>query len=467
MMSVRRARIAQGVGAVGLAVAATVWAAPGGPPSGTRLTIWTLAPGAEVGGAENGALSYGGGHGGTPPAYVTERRTLEVAAGSAVELRLPGVSPVLDPTSVQLRDLADPSELAVSAQRFQPGARTPVELLRRGIGATVTAVTAKGEVSGVLRAVDDTTLAIETATGLAILERGDYVRDVRIAGLKDVGAPALAWRVAARRAGAHDVEVGYRTDDLAWTADYTAIVGDHETVDFQALAGIRNDTGARFADAIVTLAQRDRPSIALAAPVTLGEHELVHVALAPPRVGVHARAVVEFEAVVDQSGSYRDFPNTECTAVGLADGAAGAQTALELDVPPGTPLPPGRLRVWRRAGTLTELASEGQLVVGAGGGVVRLRLGKTHDVEGERRAVGCDLDEQARTLKERVEVVVHNKSARALDVVVREYLWRSPLYKLDVPGWRRAGDGAVEEKRLHVAAGASATWAYSVAYSWN
>ena len=134
---------------VPFAAAAALFAADAGADDAkTTITVWS-SPSA---GAMAGYGAYGGyGYGGyTAPsgAMITERREVDVTAGG--EVRITGIAATVDPATVQLRSLTDPGGLTVSEQRFVPGASTPDEILARHVGDTVTIVTPKSEVTGVL-----------------------------------------------------------------------------------------------------------------------------------------------------------------------------------------------------------------------------------------------------------------------------------------------------------------------------
>ncbi len=465
----------------GLALAAGTLAARAGAHDGrsTAITIW-------AGSAANPA--YGGNtYGGLTPttgAMVTEQRTIDITGG---EVRLSGVPATLDGASVHLRDLGDPSGLAVTEQRFSPGARTPLEVIAHGIGGPVTVVTTKGEVIGTLRAADEQALVVETAAGLQVLHREGYVLDVKLGGgaaMHDLDKPSLAWRVTAKKPGPHAVEITYRADGLSWSADYLAILDDAGTLEFSAVASIKNGTTAAFDDAEVTLvtgATSLSPGAAPATPVPrpttparfvvptpvhIGAGEVVQVELLPSRGALKTRTVVGYEAMSDQSENYQEFANTDCSQFnGVGVPAGTAHVAVEVELPPNAVLPPGRVRIFQRTGKHVDVLGDDQLSLA--NGVARIRISPDAEITGERHATACDYDENARTLREKIAVTITSKAKKPLDVVVREYMWRAPLYKVEEPGWKRPASGQAEEKRLHLAPGGKASWAYSVIYTWN
>ena len=187
---------------------------------------------------------------------ITDQREIDVVSGG--EVRVTGVAATVDPASVQLRGISEPGGFTVSEQRFVPGATTPDEILARHVGDAVTVVTAKGEVSGVLRSIDAQALVVEVGAGdqrrLQVMRRDGYVQDVRVPAGGGVDRPELVWQLAAKRPGKQTVELSYRADGMSWTADYMAILDDAaKTLDFSAWATVKNASGATFDNAELTL----------------------------------------------------------------------------------------------------------------------------------------------------------------------------------------------------------------------
>jgi hypothetical protein len=453
----------------------------------TTITVWAAAPPPPP---AYGGVSYGGY---APPsgALISEQREVDMQGG---EVRVSGVAATIEPASVQLRDLTDPTGTSVREQRFVPGAITPDEILARHLGDPITVVTAKGELAGTLRAIDAQALVIEIGSGdqrhLQVLRR-ELAQDVRLPAGASADKPSLVWRLAAKKPGKHSVEITYRADGMSWTADYLAILDDaQKTIDFSAWATIKNATGASYDEAEVVLVsggvggpqtnavtpyvsapQRmlaPPQRFAVPTPVKIGTGEAVQVELLKPRVGAKARSVVTFEAMPDPSPGFQAYPGVDCNQWNATTSSTGrAEVAIELDVPTTAPLPDGRVRMFKRKGERLEVVSEDQLRSSAG--VARIRLAPDTEVTGERHAVQCTYDERARTIHEKVEVKLENKSKQPVDVVVREFLWRWPMWHIDAADESVKGARAgtqTQEYRVAVPAGGKKSLTYGVSYSW-
>jgi hypothetical protein len=445
----------------------------------TQITIWASAPGAGAfGGATYGGVTP------TTGAMISEQREIEVSATG--EVRLQNVASTADPASVQLRDLTEPGA-SITEQRFLPGATTPTELIARHVGEQLTVTTAKGDVGGVLRAIDDHVVVLELGTGdqrrTTVLRR-DHALDIRFAGASS-DKPSLAWRIASKKPGKHSIELSYRAAGMSWDADYLAVLDEPgKQLDFSAWATIKNATGVTFDQTELVLvnggtvqppvlpnARGARPSPApdrftVPAAVRLGTGDTVQLELMPPRLAAKVRPIVTYEAMPDPAAEYQTDPNVDCTAFnGTGMGSGRAELALELDVPAQTRLPEGRVRLFHRRATRLEVVSEDQLHTAAG--LARIRLSPGTEITGERRAVSCNIDERAHTLQEKIEVKIENKGAQPADVVVREFMWRWMVWRLDSEdhkGVRVAPQ--THEYRLRVPAKGTQSVTYSVVYAW-
>jgi hypothetical protein len=462
------------------AVAGLATTAGAGSGARTRITVWAAPTTAAYGG-----LGYGG-YAPTTGAMIIEQREVDVPATG--EIRIAGVAATVDPGSVQLRDLSDASA-TVAQQRFLPGAVTPTEILGQHLGDPVTVVTTKGEVTGVLRSVDEAVLVLEVGSGdqrrLQIMRRDGYVQDVRLPAGTGVDKPTLAWQVETKKRGTHTIEASYRAEGIAWSADYLAVLdATGKAVDFSAWATVKNATGASFDHAELTLvsggnagpslpnpygtprARTPAPPLryVVPSPVHLGAGQSVQVELVPPRLAAKARTVVTYEAIPDQSENYQAYPNTDCSQFAGAPTATGqAEVAVELDIPATTALPAGRVRTFRRLPDRLEVVSEEQLRTSPG--LARIRIAPASDITGERLAT-CTYDERGKTITEKVTVKLENTSKQAADVVLREFLWRWPIWRLEAEDTRGTRAGTqTQEYRVSLPAGGKRSVTYSVLYT--
>ena len=97
-----------------------------------------------------------------------------------------------------------------------------------------------------------------------------------------------------------------------------------------------------------------------------------------------------------------------------------------------------------------------------------MRLATHTELTGERKTT-CTVDERARTMTEKVDLKVENKGKQAVDAVVREYMWRYSVWRVDpadesVKG--QPGGPQAKEYRVNVPAGGKKSITYTVVYQW-
>jgi hypothetical protein len=495
-----RGIVCAGAAVVATATLATIAAAGLSTGPRTTITIWSQGTATPLNAAAYGGAGYGGVNLTPTGALVVEDREVDVPADG--QLRLAGIAGKLDPGSIQVRSLTEPTA-QVSEQRFVPGAESPTDILAHHVGDQVVVVTPKGDVPGVLRAVDATTLVLEVGTGdqrhLQLMRRDGFVQDIRLPPGAALDKPGLALRLAVKKPGKQTLELAYRTEAMTWSADYLAVLDDAGTVDFSAWATIDNQTGAAFDDAEVTLVGGGTPAPAVvnaygmpapqpARPGTqaryvlpgrarLGANEQVQVELVPPRTNIKAATTVIADLMPGQldeevAGQFQ----ADCTTLfnGSTEPTAKLDTTLEIDVPTQTPLPDGKVRLFRRHGTgisgggagHLEVLSEDQLRSAAG--VARVPIAAAdNDLKVARTQGACNYDEAKHRLDEHLEIELESTATRPLDVVVRETMWRAATWKIDPGDENMKGTKAgprFHEWRVRLAPKEKKTIAYTVAY---
>jgi hypothetical protein len=135
----------------------------------------------------------------------------------------------------------------------------------------------------------------------------------------------------------------------------------------------------------------------------------------------------------------------------------------------GIPLPAGRVRVSQqdKADGSLEFIGEDAIDHTPKNEDVRVRLGTAFDVVGERRQTDFTLDTKKRVMEEAFEIKLRNHKAQAVEVVVRENLYRWSEWSLvdqSTPSEKK--DAQTVEFPVRVAADGEAVVTYRVRYSW-
>jgi hypothetical protein len=497
--AVRRQRVGSrswrsGLLAVSVGVALSMASAHVLAEPGASITIYRVGGSMPAYGLYGG-VGYGGyamaGQSGSGYAVIAERRALDLVKGDN-QVSFVGVAAGIDPSTVQFHSVTDPDGTSVVEQSFAYDLASPEALLARYRGHRITAVTSDGEVSGTLLAHDGGRLVLDTGDSklpVRIVERSG-LRDIRFSALDGglVTEPTLRWRIRAGRAGRHQADVSYRASGLAWSADYAAVLdGASNKVDLSGWVTVSNQSGTDFSDAKLTLVSSSAPATPqvytgyigaspsssapevypLDRPATLPSGATVQLELFAPTAGARSRELIVYEPLANTAFYASGYPNSDCYAYQYQPVRSSSDRVLEVTPGRRHALPDGRLRVFRRAadGTLGMIGED--QVVPDEHGALRVRVGTTEDIKGERRQLECRPDQSGRALAEKIEVKVSNASKKAAHVVVREYMqrWSNWTVSGESVKSRRSGQVA-EEYALDIPAGGSKTVTYTVNYVW-
>jgi hypothetical protein len=446
-------------------------------------------------------------------ALVRDSRRMELGGGSS-ELRFTDVARRIDPTTVAFASLTDPEGTRVVEQNFQFDLVSQQKLIERFIASEISVDQVKGD------QVVTTTGTLLSAEGGLILQKpsGEIVTlssysagDVRFPSLPGglITKPTLVWLLDAKKGGAHDTRVSYQTGGMTWWADYNVTLREQAEsceMDLAAWVTIVNRAGASFPDTQLKLVAGE-VNRAPAAPMamqmvrrkteyaaadmaaagfqetTLSEFHLYtlgrrtdlpdnstkQLELFPASKSVPCRKELVFSAEPAYSPHYSS-PISDQGYAATAEGKTGAYVEFENKETAGMgmPLPAGRVRVNQAAadGSL-EFVGEDVLKHTPRGETVRVKLGNSFDVVGERKQTSFEYDDSADTIEESFEVSVRNRKKEAVRVVAREYLYRWS-------GWKIAASSADYVKRdartvdfpLEIPADGEAKFTYTVRYAW-
>jgi hypothetical protein len=400
-------------------------------------------------------------------ALVRHERTLTIPAGRS-QLRFTDVAALIDPTTVTFTSLSD-AGTRVLEQNFQFDLVSTDKLLQKYIDRPLTVERSSGGQS-----VSTTGTLLSAADGL-VLRSADgslnAVRDYQSIRFQElpgglITRPTLLWEVASAKAGDQRARVSYQSGGITWWSDYNLIFSpgadaNNGFVDLAAWVSVINQSGASYPEARLKL--------------IAGEVNRAQPA-APPRL-MMARAMDGMEkdsgGFVEQSfdefhlytlGRRTSLPNNSTKQIELFDQArrVPAQRQLVFAATPGLfgsgeplldrgyglgqpakvqtflqfrndrasglglPLPAGRIRVSRLDKADGSLEFIGEDVIGhtPRDERVRVRLGSAFDVVGERTQRDFTVDSRGKVMEEEITVELRNHKDEAVEVQVREGLYR-------------------------------------------
>jgi hypothetical protein len=471
------------------------------------LTIYSSAQPGQI--STERLASYGA----SLPGYalVRDGRKMTLQAGNG-ELRFTDVAKRIDPTTVAFESLTDPAGTRVVEQNYQYDLVSSEKLLERYVGEKITVEQLRGNeverINGTLLSAQGGSLILQRDNG-EVLSLSNF-SNVSFPSLPGglITKPTLVWLVNAKRAGTHDTRVSYQTQGMTWWADYNISLresGDNCSMDLSSWVTIVNQSGGSYPAAQLKLIAGDvnrAPSAPRAAPMmmrkgaavaeiadqgfsesslfeyhlyTLGrrsdlpDNSTKQLELFPTAVNVACRKQLVFTASPQAQG-YWSQPIADQGYGATTDGTVGAYLEFENKETNqlGVPFPAGRMRVNQASadGSL-EFIGEDVIKHTPRNETIRIKLGNSFDVVGERRQTGFTLDSAGRTIDESFEISVRNRKKSSATVVVREYLYRWSTWKVTAKNHDfEKRDSQTIDFPLTIAANGEAKLSYSVRYTW-
>ncbi len=455
---------------------------------------------------------------GSPPAnelpgfaLVRLDRDLELARGRST-FKLTDVAALLDPTTVQFLSLTDPAGTKVLEQNFQFDLVSQDKLLSKYIDRDVSVEQQQGDgvkvIEGTLLSSNDGLVLRDSDGQIHALREWSNMRFGELPGGL-ITRPTLEWDVISAKGGTHRSRVSYQTGGITWWADYNLIFSEGADansgfVDVGAWVSLLNQSGARYEDAKLKLIAGDVNRVE-------PQQKLLRMQVQELAVASDAAAGFEekafFEYHLYTLGRPATIPNNSTKQIELFDQATrvpakkrlvyygadfggyyggpmmdrefGPSSNTKVDVwlsfrndktsGMGMPLPAGRIRVSQqdKADGSLEFIGEDKIDHTAKDEDVRVRLGTAFDVVGERRQTDFVLNTKGRVMEESFEIKVRNHKEQAVEVIVRENLYRWSQWSLiqqSIPSEKK--DARTVEFPVRVAAGGEAVVTYRVRYTW-
>jgi hypothetical protein len=452
-------------------------------------------------------------YGGSLPGYalVRDGRKMNLQAGNS-ELRFTDVAKRIDPTTVAFESLTDPAGTRVVEQNYQYDLVSSEKLLERYVGEKISVEQLRGNevesINGTLLSAQGGSLILQRDNG-EVLSLSNF-SNVSFPSLPGglITKPTLVWLVNAKRAGSHDTRVSYQTQGMTWWADYNISLresGDECSMDLSSWVTIVNQSGGSYPAAQLKLIAGDvnrAPSAPQPAPMmmrkgaataemadqgfsesslfeyhlyTLGrrsdlpDNSTKQLELFPTAVNVACKKQLVFTASPQAQG-YWSQPIADQGYGATTNGTVGAYLEFENREANqlGVPFPAGRMRVNQASadGSL-EFIGEDVIKHTPRNETIRIKLGNSFDVVGERRQTGYALDSAGRTIDESFEISVRNRKKTSATVVVREYLYRWSTWKVTAKNHDfEKRDTQTIDFPLTIPADGEAKLSYSVRYTW-
>ena len=446
------------------------------------------------------------------PGYGVVKVVRKVSIPKGVgDLAFTDVAAYIDPTTVGFVDLED-AKTAVLEQNFQFDLVSPSKLLERYIGLEITATVPRGEgveaVTGVLLSASQGQLVVRNAKGVHILQQS--TAQVALAELPGglLTKPTLLWKVASESGGEHLVRTTYRTGGMTWRADYNIVLdGSDRSADLSGWVSLMNLSGASFDDAELKLVAGKVNMVApkpgrggmVGAPAMRAEmmadgaagfvekeffeyhlytlprrtdvaqNSTQQIALFPPVSGFKVRKELVLDWSVGFSAPPQPYVERDLVAGGVRKPAVLVSFENKKDNALGMPLPAGKVRVFKTDADDGALEFIGEDLIDhtPRNETVRVKLGESFDVVGERTRTDFTIDTAAKRMTESFRIEVRNQKSAAQRVKVVEHLFRWTNWSITKKSddFTRT-DASTTVWEVDVPSEGKRTIEYTVVYTW-
>ncbi|MDB6172047.1 MAG: hypothetical protein JWL59_1358 [Chthoniobacteraceae bacterium] len=442
-------------------------------------------------------------------AVVRDTVPLDLKAGTN-DARFAGVTALVEPDSVILRDPAGKNALRVLEQNYRNDPVSEVLLLSLFEGQTLTFAKPEpqkadriimGKVirSGYVPGGENIAPIIEVDGQLQFTLPGEP----RFPSLGNDSQlkPALTWKIESPAAARFNAELAYVSSGFSWEASYNVVSPENGgALDLTGWITMKNESGATFTNAKVKLMAGDvgkiqpkslplgraeafaaapEPQVSektfdeyhlytLAQPTTLHDKETKQVefsraaGIKADRFYVYDGADIEGPVESAQQNvpdygtsskkkvaTFREFKNSEANHLGI-------------------PLPKGRIRFYQQdTGGQLEFIGEAEIGHTPKDETVRLYVGDSFDLVGEHRRTHFAADEDNHRATESFEIKLRNRKKEPVEIRVVEHLYRWPNWAITAKSQEfEKKDAQTLEFKVPVKPGEEATVTYTVKYTW-
>jgi hypothetical protein len=185
---------------------------------------------------------------------VKDTREARLDAGTG-EVKFMDVAAQIDPTSVHLKSLTDPSGLAILEQNYEYDLLTSEKLMEKYVGKRVRIYQGNGSYqTATLLSTSGPVWEIDGQIHMG------FFGNVVLPALPEylVSKPTLVWLLRNARSTAQRIEASYLTAGISWKADYVMVIDASDTrSDLTGWVTIDNKSGGTFTNAALKLVAGD------------------------------------------------------------------------------------------------------------------------------------------------------------------------------------------------------------------
>ncbi|MCC7260418.1 MAG: DUF4139 domain-containing protein, partial [Alphaproteobacteria bacterium] len=448
-------------------------------------------------------------------AIVRDERMMNLPEKTS-HLQFSDVAAYIDPTTVNITSLTSPDDTQVIEQNYLFDLVNRSALLQRFIDKEITVEQSLGDKvephTGTLLSVDGDGAILKKKDGAVEAVRN--ISNIQLPELPGglITKPTLDWQIATGTPGDQRMRVSYQTGGITWWADYNFVFTPDKNpnkglLDVNAWVSILNQSGASYDDARLKLmageVQRIQPSAprmykaemmmdaagaapapgfaeksffeyhlyTLERPATIPDNSTKQLSLFPSAHGVPVEKILLYDGGSD---SYYYDPGSVQIDQGFGSGS-NDKVAVYLTFKNskenglGRPLPAGRIRVNQLDTDDNSMEFIGEDIIGhtPKDEDVRIKLGESFDVKGERVQTDFSVDEARKVMEETYQITLRNHKDAAIAVKVKENLTRSRNWSITKKSHEYE---KIDSHTLHfpvtVPANGKIIITYTVKYTW-
>jgi hypothetical protein len=318
--------------------------------------------------------------------------------------------------------------------------------------------------------------------------------------------PTLSWKMNAAAAGKLNAEIAYVTGGFTWQASYNLVAPEKgDRVDFVGWITMRNDSGVAFQNAKIKLMAGDvnkvqpvnrRPGFATG-NVGAGAREMAAAVTEKAFDEFHLYTLANPATLRDKETKQVEFvraTGVKADRIYVYDGAAlggwrrgmmmgdnpsyGTQSNKKVNVfrefknteenKLGLPLPKGRVRFYSQdEDRQLEFVGENEIDHTAKNELVRIYVGDSFDLVGERKRTDFKVSSGNSWADETFEIKVRNHKKEAVEIRVVEHLYRWTNWELTAKSQDyEKTDSQTIEFRVALKPDEEKVVTYKVHYTW-
>jgi len=186
---------------------------------------------------------------------VKDVRELQLPVGTQ-EVQFVDVASQIDPTTVHLKSLTDPTGLRILEQNYEYDLLSPQKLLDKYVGKTVKLMTGDGTLIEAVLLGNNNGPIYQINGQIHLGHPGRVILPELPENL--IPRPTLVWRLQSGTPRPQRVEASYLTSGITWKADYVVVLNAKDTGgDLSGWVTIDNKSGASYPDAALKLVAGD------------------------------------------------------------------------------------------------------------------------------------------------------------------------------------------------------------------